>query len=246
MHGARGLPGPGSVLPTRMRGRTLRRDPRTARNIVRQRYRLRRRFDLRRERALCRRAPAARRRRQCVHHRLLRSDAGSAARVAADRRFRRVHGGLVRPRYGEIAHTTLPVDDGNDCTKDSCDPRAGLKHEQPNPVYTCQAACAPAFTWPRAVRASSAVRPGAPLVLRVELRSVVSHVRGELSERLQADRCVSRRELRHDPVDHGLLREGVADKTSQSWKTEITIGASGEVPHKQNRRGRRRLPSLRK
>jgi hypothetical protein len=25
---------------------------------------------------------------------------------------------------------------------------------------------------------------------------------------------------------------------------QITIGASGEVPHKQNRRGRRRLPSL--
>lgn len=49
------------------------------------------------------------------------------------------------PATGEIAHTTQPVDDGNDCTKDSCDPRVGVKHEQPSPVYTCQAACAPGF-----------------------------------------------------------------------------------------------------
>jgi hypothetical protein len=49
------------------------------------------------------------------------------------------------PATGEIAHTTLPVDDGNECTKDSCDPRSGVKHEQPNPVYTCQASCAPGF-----------------------------------------------------------------------------------------------------
>ena len=112
------------------------------------------------------------------------------------------------PATGSIAHTSLVIDDQNDCTADSCDPRVGVKHEpRERQIHVpgelrARLARRVAQSGPR-VRLSRS----ASVVLRAELRPIVSHVRCGVSERLRETQRNARRNVWHESVDHDLLRE---------------------------------------
>ena len=46
---------------------------------------------------------------------------------------------------GAITHVSIVIDDGNDCTLDTCDPASGPKHQQPSAFHSCSASCGDGF-----------------------------------------------------------------------------------------------------
>ena len=139
------LSGRGSVHSARVRRRALRRFARPARNDCDDDTALQWRRHVRPERALRAWAAARGRRWQPLYHRLLRSEARARPRTRPGQRFRCVHDGLVRSGRADRPHDSSAWTTATIAPEDSCDPRSGVKHEQPNGTYTCRAGCSEGF-----------------------------------------------------------------------------------------------------
>ena len=88
-------------------------------------------------------------------------------------------------RTGQITHNSIKIDDGNDCTFDSCDPKSGVQHRQPNPFYTCQSSCGTGFhAASRTLSRECGSDAGASHVLLARLRRRRFTLRSAMSRRV--------------------------------------------------------------